>query len=1025
MRRVASILVGGVDEQKTPSSALRRYGIALVAVVVAFILRYALGPALHDKAPFIFFVPAVIIAGIAGGFGPSLIASLVSTILASRFITSSDTLPRNLNGVMAGVAYIFSALVVASLTSVIRRQMAELQHEVNDRKIIQGRLQQSEQRFRKIFESAAVGLVQIDATGKCVNANPKLCQITGYSIEELLTLNLRDITFAEDRATDALLLRKGFDGGLPNYQNQKRLVRRTGEVIWVRTTTSFLHDPQGKPELPISIVEDITDHKAAEEALLKSQAKLRDIVDHSPAMIFVKDHSGHYLLSNTEFERITHKPTKEIVGKTDHEIFSPAQADAFRVNDLRVWETGHAYEFEETAVHDDGQHISIVHKFPLRDHTGQIYATGGIVTDITQRKRAEEELRKLQKGYADLVSTIDGIVWEAIPETLKFSFVSQQAERLLLYPIERWLTESNFWQNHLHPDDRDWAVEFCRQATQARRHHDFEYRMIAADGRAIWLRDIVNVTAAPDGTVKLRGVMIDISEQKKAQEELRRSEELLRMTTSAAKADLWSWDIVKDLLECPSIHEPFGFKGPIKLSIYLEHVKEEDREPLMAEVRDCMRNNREFNFEFRVVFPDGSIGWRHSRGRPQYIGGKAVRFSGMSIDVTARKQAEESLRQSEERLRMMTEGARIGLWDRDMRENSIHWNSIEYQQFDLSPETPVDFDVFINHVHSEDRSRVATEIQRCLEQNKPLDTEFRILHRDGTIRWNHSKGAPIYSHGQPWRFSGMSMDITERKNAEQARDEARNALALHAAQLEDHVAQRTLELKQSLRDMETFCYTIAHDLSAPLRYMRGFSLALLEDHSGQLDENARVYCERIHESAIRMEQLISDLLAFGRLSHRDLPTTPVDLIEEIEKVLAQSTPEIEERHAEIVLDRSLSKVSADAPVLDHVLQNLISNAMKFVPPHRRPHVHIYAETRGNRVRVWVEDNGIGIAPEHQQRIFSPFERLHTKEDYPGTGMGLAIVQRGIEKMGGHVGVESQVGEGSRFWIELPAPRRAG
>ena len=1024
-RFVASILVMLVGGRK-PRPRLGRYGIALIAVGVAFIVRYLLEPVLHYDAPFILFVPAIIVAGVLGGLGPSILASIASVGLASGFFISSRRhwAPNNVDDIMAAVIFVFTSVVVAALTSAIVTRTADLQKEIDDRKEVENQLHQSEKRFRKIFESAAVGLLQTDSDGRCITANPKFCAITGYTIEELLQLNIGGLTFPADREAEAVLMRKGLSGELPSYQNQKRYLRKNGSIIWVRTTTSFLHDAEGKPKSPITIVEDITAHKEAEEALLKSQAKLQDIVDHSSAMIFVKDLAGRYLLSNSEFEKITHKPSREIVGKTDHNIFPEAQADTFRANDLNVLQTGRASEFEETALHDDGPHISIVHKFPMRDHTGQIYATGGIVTDITKRKHAEEALHRAQKGYADLVRTIDGIVWEAVPDTLKFSFVSERAERLLLYPLDRWLNEPNFWEDHLHPKDREWAVEFCRNATKEKRDHDFEYRMISADGRTIWLRDIVNVTVDPDGTIRLRGVMVDISEQKKAEEALRHSEEQLRLTTEGANADLWNWDIANDLLECPSIHEPFGFAGPIKLATYLEHVYEDDRGPLMAEVQDCIRTHREFNFEFRVVFPNGSIGWRHSRGRPRYVDGRAICFSGMSLDVTARKHAEELLRRSEERLRNTTEGARIGLWDWDIRDNSIHWNPFEYHQFGVPLDTPITFEIFMNGIHPDDRSRMIAEVQRCLRENKPLNIEHRIQLKDGTIRWNQCKGSPIYSHNKPVRFSGMSLDITKRKNAEQALEEARKALAAHAAQLEERVNQRTVELKQSLRDMETFCYTIAHDLSAPLRFLRGFSVALLEDYSKELDATAKAYCERIHQSATHMEQLIFDLLAFGRLSHRELPTTTVDLTEEFEKVLAQSTPEIEERHAEIVLDQPLSRVSADAPVLDHVLQNLISNAMKFVPPERKPHVHIYAETRDDVVRVWVEDNGIGIAPEHQGRIFDPFERLHTKEAYPGTGMGLAIVQRGIEKMGGHVGVESHVGEGSRFWIELPVSHEA-
>jgi signal transduction histidine kinase len=219
--------------------------------------------------------------------------------------------------------------------------------------------------------------------------------------------------------------------------------------------------------------------------------------------------------------------------------------------------------------------------------------------------------------------------------------------------------------------------------------------------------------------------------------------------------------------------------------------------------------------------------------------------------------------------------------------------------------------------------------------------------------------------------------------------------------------------------MEAFTYSVSHDLRAPLRTMQGFAQALLEDYSDCLDEIGQEYTQYIIEGAVQMDTLISDLLAYSRLSRTQINFQPVDLTYGVQEALRQLSAQIEQRRAEVTVDAPLPQVIAHRLTLVQVVTNLLSNAIKFVKPDVPPKVRIYAQEQQNWIRLSIVDNGIGIAPEHQERIFRVFERLHGVEIYPGTGIGLAIVRKGLERMGGRVGVESQPGQGSRFWIELP------
>jgi signal transduction histidine kinase len=223
------------------------------------------------------------------------------------------------------------------------------------------------------------------------------------------------------------------------------------------------------------------------------------------------------------------------------------------------------------------------------------------------------------------------------------------------------------------------------------------------------------------------------------------------------------------------------------------------------------------------------------------------------------------------------------------------------------------------------------------------------------------------------------------------------------------------------RELEAFSGSVSHDLKAPLRAIRAWSQVLLEDYRGKtLDTDAEETIKRIVESGRRMDVLIQSLLDYAKISRAEISIEPLDLDEVVQEALAFVKPELDARQGEVRVEGKLGSVGAHRTSLVQAVVNLISNANKFTAPETTPRVILKAETRGTRRRLWVEDNGIGIAREDQQRIFRPFERLHGQAQYLGNGIGLAIVQRAVERVGGSVGVESTVGKGSRFWIDLPA-----
>ncbi|MGZ8939984.1 MAG: hybrid sensor histidine kinase/response regulator [Limisphaerales bacterium] len=259
---------------------------------------------------------------------------------------------------------------------------------------------------------------------------------------------------------------------------------------------------------------------------------------------------------------------------------------------------------------------------------------------------------------------------------------------------------------------------------------------------------------------------------------------------------------------------------------------------------------------------------------------------------------------------------------------------------------------------------------------------------------------------------GVFVDLWKQRRELEARAEA-----LRVANLD--LADRAQQLSLANLELESFCYTIAHDLRAPLRAMEGLTALLLEEYTEKLDSSARDYGMRIRTAAARMDQMIQELLAYSRLSLLSIEAQPVRLSRAIKDALSQLTWDLEQRNAHVVVEESGHCVLGNYVILVQVLVNLVSNALKFVQEGKTPQIKIHDELRDGKVRVWVEDNGIGIAQEHRDRIFRIFERLHGRDNYAGTGVGLAIVHKSIQRMNGQVGLESDVGKGSRFWFELP------
>lgn len=324
------------------------------------------------------------------------------------------------------------------------------------------------------------------------------------------------------------------------------------------------------------------------------------------------------------------------------------------------------------------------------------------------------------------------------------------------------------------------------------------------------------------------------------------------------------------------------------------------------------------------------------------------------------------------------------------------------------------------------KSRAAVNAKRRGGQPRPRKTSLaRVLRKGhnsaGDSRQMAELKQELAAARERINFLQKEHDtsVEELQASNEEIQSAQAELSRYSSGLEKLVAERTAFLQKLVEQMEEFSYSISHDLRAPARAMEGYATALLEDYGGKLDATAKHYLESIVRNSSRMDRMIQEILMYSRVSRCEITLKPVELAPLIQDILQQH-PEIQRFSSGIEVILAHETVLAHEPSLIQVVSNLLSNACKFVPPNTTPRCKIWAESVNADIRLFIKDNGIGIKPEHQHRLFGVFERVHSGIQFDGNGIGLAIVRKAVERMSGRVGMESDGVNGSLFWIQLGA-----
>jgi PAS domain S-box-containing protein len=404
------------------------------------------------------------------------------------------------------------------------------------------------------------------------------------------------------------------------------------------------------------------------------------------------------------------------------------------------------------------------------------------------------------------------------------------------------------------------------------------------------------------------------------------------------------------------------------------------------------------NGERRFFHCASNVALRDEQGRPTAV-------LEVSRDITEQKQSERETEHSRNKYQSLVANM-PGITYRCKRDRD--WTML-YMSAQVEPLTGYPASDFIHNavrtyesvIHRDDSAYVGRAVNEAADAGEPWEIEYRVVHRDGTVRWAYEKGRAIPGEdGETQFLDGFILDVTERRKAEEELE------ALNA------------ELKRSNRDLQDFTHVVSHDLQEPLRKVHTFCEFLVEDCADQVSEEGRRHIERMQDAVLRMKQLIKHLLTLSRVDTRGAELRPVDAGEVVASALETLDARVAEAGARVHVDDPLPRVFADAVQLRQLFENLVGNALKYRSTEREPEVRVAAEVDNGWATFSVRDNGIGIDRQYLKKIFGVFQRLHPRDRYEGTGVGLALCRKIVRRHGGRIHAESTPGEGSTFYFTL-------
>jgi PAS domain S-box-containing protein len=911
--------------------------------------------------------------------------------------------------------------------------------------------------YRFILENESDIISILEPDGRVRYVSPSIERVLGYRPEEFVGRNTFNHIHPDDVGARYEALAASLGSPEPAAPVVYRFRHRDGSWRYLESISrALLHEPSIGGIL-VSC-RDVTDRRQSEERLRLLESA---VVNAGDSVIITEADSvtgagPRIVYVNRAFTEATGYTEAEVIGQTPRILQGPktSREELDRIkNALLRWEPVRTEIINYSR--DGSEYWADLRIVPVADERGWYTHWVGVQRDITERKKAEESLRRVRASARCLLwqATVEDrgserLHWDiSVPD-------EEAAQRFLPVEVAPGQTYAEAWRANRLPEDFDRADRLANREIRAGRGYQHEFRCRRLDGDVRWLREEVQVEKTGPRSWRAVGVCLDVTDAKGAVEALKDSEARYMSLVENVPVSVFRKDLSGRFTFGNSQFAAVLGRGPE------EFIGKTDRDlfpPELAEkyVADDLRvreGGEVYDDVEEHKLPTGETRYVHVFKTPVYDArGGVVGTQGIFWDVTARRRAEIALEQKTANIQLLQEITRA---------------ANESSNLEQAAQTAVDllcahtgWPIGHMHVtdpagtygllptavwHVEDAKRFEPFIHSTEEMvvlsgegliNPILETRRPLWVEDACAlgRFKRREAAAVCGLKGMFAFPVLAGEdvaaVLEFYTTEAAPPDAAlmEIMVPIGAQLgrvverqraKEAIEQQSRELARSNAELEQFAYVASHDLQEPLRMVSSYMQLLKRRYHGKLDADADEFIDFAVTGAARMQSLILDLLAFSRVGTRGSVCEPVRCDEVVERALANLRLAIEESGAEVEVE-PLPVVTGDSLQLSQVFQNLVGNALKFRGPEP-PRVHVSATKLDGEWQFRVRDNGIGIDPQYADRVFIIFQRLHKKESYSGTGIGLAICKKIVERHGGRIWVESEPGQGATFCFTLPA-----
>jgi PAS domain S-box-containing protein len=844
------------------------------------------------------------------------------------------------------------------------------------------------------------------ADGQNTYFNHKWIEYTGLTLEESYGHGWNKPFHPDDqqRAWDAWQNAVQHNSA---YLLQCRLRRFDGVYRWWLIHGVPVVDKNGTITKWYGTCTDIDEMKNASETIRHNEELLRSVIENVSSGVALIDETGKFVIYNPVFLKLFGLSPDSTIKNVNDQDWSQWQVFDENKNLLHVENhpvrkaamTGKLVKNQLVAMKlpSGGDHIwMMISAEPLKKEDGTIDKIICTYHDITVRKRAEEELLESETL---LRSTLDNMLegCQIIDSEFRYSYMNAETERQLGRPKEELL--GNIYYEMFPAIVENQIFSYINDCLINRTNKTFLNEFLYPDGRLGYYK--INLKSVPEGVLILSE---DITEHRKAEEALKESEE--KFHTMADTIPQLAWMAHGDGYiywynqrwyqytgTTPAQMEGWGWQSvhdPMLLSSVLERWK------------NSIAKGNPFEMEFPLRGADGIFRSFLTRGLPlKDSKGQVVQWFGTNTDITERKKAENDLKNAREKLELALSRGNVGIWEWNLNTNEVVWDERMEKLFGLKPGTfEKTYNAFERLVNEEDISHIQKAIKDSLEKDLPYETVFRTRSENEKPRFISSRAIVNKDNdGKPINFIGVCFDVSGLQEG-----------------TEKLVSKLNEELLRSNKELESFAYVASHDLQEPLRMVSSFTQLLEMQYKDKLDDKALEYIHFAVDGSKRMFDLLNGLLAYSRIQTKGKEFKKVELKQVLATTTQNLTLTIKERNADIKSD-DLPVISGDMVQLIQLFQNLLANAIKF--SKETPKIFISSKSNHDHYLISVRDEGIGIESQYFEKIFQIFQRLHPRDQYEGTGIGLAICKRIVERHGGKIWIESEFGKGSSFFFTIP------